>query len=170
MVAELYIGVGSNVDPAHHVPRALELLMERLEVLACSTLYWSEPLERPQQAPFLNGVWRARSARPPRELKFELLRPVERELDRTRGEDRHAARTIDLDLLLYDDLVLDEPDLVLPDPEIPRRSFLWRPLLELDPTLEGRIGAPLEDLPADLRPDPELTRSLRGALDPPPSP
>jgi dihydroneopterin aldolase/2-amino-4-hydroxy-6-hydroxymethyldihydropteridine diphosphokinase len=71
----------------------------------------------------------------PRDLKFQLLRHIENELGRTRGCDKFAARTIDLDLILYDDLVMTAEDLTLPAPDIPHRSFLAIPLHELAPEL-----------------------------------
>ena len=71
----------------------------------------------------------------PRELKFQVLRRIESELGRTRGSDKFAARTIDLDLILYDELVMTTEDLTLPDPDILRRPFLAIPLHELAPGL-----------------------------------
>ena len=65
-------------------------------------------------------------------MKFGVLRAIERELGRVRTGDAYAARTIDLDILLYDDLVVEEEGLTLPDPDICRRPFLFLPLLDLD--------------------------------------
>jgi len=162
MEARVFIGVGSNIEPETQVPRALEALARELELVATSTFYWSAPEGRPEQPPFLNGVWEARSDREPRELKFEVLRGVERALGRRRSADRYAARCIDLDLLLQGDRVVDEPDLVLPDPEIATRAFLHVPLLELAPELAARFG-PAPDAAA-LEAHPSLTRELRELL------
>jgi 7,8-dihydro-6-hydroxymethylpterin-pyrophosphokinase len=71
----------------------------------------------------------------PRDLKFRLLRRIESELGRTRSSDKFSARTIDLDLILYDDLVTTDEDLTLPAPGILHRSFLAVPLHELAPGL-----------------------------------
>lgn len=168
MQAVVYIGVGSNIEPTRHIPRALEELAAELEVTGSSTFYWSEAVARSGQEPFLNGVWSARSARGPRALKYELLRPLEQRLGRRRGADRHAPRTLDLDLLLVGDERVEEPDLVLPDPDIARHAFLWRPLFELAPELQAELEADLGPLrapaPGELRPDPDFTRSLRELL------
>ena len=70
-----------------------------------------------------------------RTLKFGILRDIETELGRTRGADRYAARPIDLDLAVYGDAAIDEPDLRIPDPDIRERPFVAVPLLELAPNL-----------------------------------
>ena len=71
----------------------------------------------------------------PRELKFDVLREIESQLGRIRTDDKHAARTIDLDLILYDDVTTNEADLILPDPSINIYPFVAVPLLELLPDL-----------------------------------
>jgi 2-amino-4-hydroxy-6-hydroxymethyldihydropteridine diphosphokinase len=168
MNSAVYIGVGSNIEPTCHIPLALEDLASELEITQSSTFYWSRAVEREHQAPFLNGVWCAMSARAPRELKYEVLRPVEERRGRRRGADSHAPRTLDLDLLLVGEANIEEPDLVLPDPEIGHRAFIWKPLFELAPHLaaefEAKLGPLDEPEPGDLRPDPEFTRSLRNIL------
>ena len=84
---------------------------------------------------FYNCVVEIETGLAPRDLKFRLLRRIESELGRTRGSDKFAARTIDLDLILYDDLVMTDDDLTLPDPDITLRPFLAVPLQELAPEL-----------------------------------
>ncbi len=100
-----------------------------------STVYRSAALERPEQPPYFNCVVEMDAEDPPRIFKHTVLRPIEARLGRERAEDKYAARTIDLDLILYDDLVLDGPDIRLPDPDIVRRPFLAIPLFELAPDL-----------------------------------
>jgi 2-amino-4-hydroxy-6-hydroxymethyldihydropteridine diphosphokinase len=169
MQAVVYIGVGSNVNPQRNITAALEGLSRELEVTHSSTFYWSEAVARAGQPPFLNGVWRARTEREPRALKFEVLRPLERRLGRRRSADRHAPRPIDLDLLLHGAARCEEADLVLPDPDIPRRAFLWMPLLELAPELEPDLGPLRRPAPGELRADPAFTLFLRDALSTKPS-
>jgi 7,8-dihydro-6-hydroxymethylpterin-pyrophosphokinase len=80
-------------------------------------------------------------------LKFEVLRRIEAALGRRRGPDKYAPRPIDLDLLLYGDSVVEEPDLVLPDPDLRTRPFLAAALQELAPGLiEPVAGFPGEPL------------------------
>lgn len=130
-----FIVLGSNIDPARHLCRALELLAERLELRAVSRVYESAAFGSPGAPPFLNAAVLAATDLPPARLKHEVLRPIERELGRVRGSDRNAPRSLDLDLALYGDLVLEDSaaGLVLPDPEIARRAYLALPLAELAP-------------------------------------
>jgi 2-amino-4-hydroxy-6-hydroxymethyldihydropteridine diphosphokinase len=87
------------------------------------------------QPRFLNGAAVLETTRSPREL-LELLLALERTMGRTREGPAGGPRTLDLDLLLYDDLELDEPGLRLPHPRLHERRFVLEPLAELDPALE----------------------------------
>lgn len=141
-----YIAVGSNIQPRRHIADALERLAAQVSIEAVSAFYRTAPLDRPEQEDFLNGVLAADTGLLPRELKFETLRPIEAALGRVRTEDKYAPRTIDLDLLVYGDLVMDEPGLVLPDPEVLERVFLLWPLLEVAPDLVWPgTGRPLSE-------------------------
>ncbi len=82
--------------------------------VALSTFHATPPLNRPEQPSFFNGVVEVETNIPPRALKCEVLRRVEAELGRVRSDDPWTARTIDLDIAIYDDLVIDEPDLRIP--------------------------------------------------------
>jgi len=132
---EAYVLVGSNIDPEHNIPTALRMLAERVRVCAISTFYRTEPLGSPGAPPFLNGAVRIETDMEPRELKFGVLREIESALGRTRGPDRYAPRTIDLDIALHGSLIISEPDLEIPDPDIAARSFVAIPLAELAPEL-----------------------------------
>lgn len=114
---------------------ALEQLIQEERLTAISMVYRTQPVGPPGQPLFLNCVVEIRTDVPPRELKLRVLRGIEARLGRVRNNDKFAARTIDLDLILYDDLVTSSIDLVLPDPDIPRRPFLAIPLYELEPGL-----------------------------------
>jgi dihydroneopterin aldolase/2-amino-4-hydroxy-6-hydroxymethyldihydropteridine diphosphokinase len=130
-----FVSIGSNIDPEVNVRSAILRLMEMARVKAISTVYRTEPVGPPGQLPYYNCVVEIETDLAPRDLKFQLLRRIESELGRTRGTDRFAARTIDLDLVLYDDLVMTTEDLTLPDPDILVRPFLAIPLQELAPEL-----------------------------------
>jgi 2-amino-4-hydroxy-6-hydroxymethyldihydropteridine diphosphokinase len=128
----VYLGVGSNINPYENIERALDAVRERIVVTAVSPLYSSQAVGETDQPDFINGVWAAVTTLTPRELKYGLLRPVEERLERRRGTDRNAARTIDLDLLLYGEALIDEPGLTVPDTGVRRYPFVALPLLELD--------------------------------------
>ena len=134
-MARAFVSIGSNIDPEINVRSAVLRLRITARVKAISTVYRTEPVGPPGQPSFYNCVVEIETDLAPRDLKFRLLRRIESELGRTRGSDKFAARTIDLDLILYDDLVMTAEDLTLPDPDILHRPFLAVPLQELAPGL-----------------------------------
>jgi 2-amino-4-hydroxy-6-hydroxymethyldihydropteridine diphosphokinase len=149
-----YIGVGSNLGEREAQIRAglARLPALGLRVEAVSSLIETEPVGAPAgaaQGKYLNGVARLSTELTPREV-LEALLATERACGRVRSAGvRNEARTLDLDLLLYDDLVLDEPGLTLPHPRLHEREFVLRPLTELAPGLRhpvlGRTMAELRD-------------------------
>jgi 2-amino-4-hydroxy-6-hydroxymethyldihydropteridine diphosphokinase len=132
---DVFIALGSNLNPILHIPQALELLADHAPITGLSRLYLTDPVGPTRQPDFVNGVVRIRTSLPPLALKQQVLRKIEAQLGRTRGEDKFAPRTIDLDILLYGDLEMNTPDLRLPDPEILERAFIARGLLDIDPAL-----------------------------------
>ena len=133
-----FVGIGSNLgDSRALITAALELLgaEEGVEVLAVSTLRETDPVGYEDQPRFLNGAAELRTTLGAREL-LERLLSIERSLGRVRGEGpRFGPRTIDLDLLLHGDEVIDEPGLQIPHPRLQERRFALEPLAELDPAL-----------------------------------
>jgi 2-amino-4-hydroxy-6-hydroxymethyldihydropteridine diphosphokinase len=134
-----YIGIGANLgDRDATIRRALELLAAEpgIEVVAVSTLRETDPVGYLDQPRFLNGAAALETELPPRELLARLL-AVEQALGRDRSSGpRFGPRPIDLDLLLYGSLRLEEPELELPHPRLHERAFVLEPLSELDPALE----------------------------------
>lgn len=130
-----YIAVGSNILPEENVPAAVALLTEKLELMSISNFYRTKALHRCEQADYRNGVVAVRTALRPIEVRDQVLRPIEAQLKRKRSQDKYAARTVDLDLILYGDEVARKKGLNLPDPELRERPFIAVPLLELAPDL-----------------------------------
>lgn len=163
----VFIGVGSNVEPEENVSKALRLLGRWMDIVAISNFYETEPQERPEQPAFINGVVEIETNMPPTELKHSVLSQIEDELGRIRTDDKYAERTIDLDILLYDELVIRDEGLNFPDPDIPRRAFLAVPLFELDPDLVlPDTGIPISQVVKScsehaMKPLKELTKNLR---------
>ncbi|GAB4122592.1 MAG: 2-amino-4-hydroxy-6-hydroxymethyldihydropteridine diphosphokinase [Sideroxydans sp.] len=130
----VFIGLGSNLaQPVAQVERALVALdtLPDSRLVARSSLYRSAPLGYADQPDFVNAVAQVESGLSARALLDALLR-LEQRFGRTR-EFRNAPRTLDLDLLLYDDLIHHEPGLTVPHPEMHRRAFVLQPLLEIAP-------------------------------------
>jgi 2-amino-4-hydroxy-6-hydroxymethyldihydropteridine diphosphokinase len=130
-----FIGVGSNIDPMANVFRAIRLLDRQVHILAVSTFYCTKPLGTTGSPSFINGVIEIETEVAALDLKYGLLRPIEKKLGRQRSSDRNAPRTIDLDLLVYGQHSVHSQELVLPAPEIADRSFVAIPLCELAPDL-----------------------------------
>ena len=134
-IATAYISLGSNLGHREaSLHRALELLRERAgNVVATSSFHETEPVGYTAQPRFLNAVAAIETQLPPEKLMATLL-AIEREL----GRDRAATvpkgpRTIDLDLLLYDDRIIDSPGLTVPHPAMHERRFVLEPLAEIAP-------------------------------------
>ncbi len=127
-------------------------------MVAVSPVYETEPVGGPAgQAPFLNLVVELDTERSPREL-LEVARRLEGDAGRVRTV-HHGPRTLDVDVLLVDDLVVDEPDLTVPHPRMWERRFVLAPLADLAPELVppgslGRAGVALQALGRLLGTDP----------------
>jgi 2-amino-4-hydroxy-6-hydroxymethyldihydropteridine diphosphokinase len=144
-VTVAYVGLGSNLgDREAAIARALELLDEppELRVVGVAQVRETDPVGVVDQPAFLNTAARLETTLGARELLDRLL-AVERELGRVRTSERWGPRTLDLDLLLYGDAVVDEPGLTLPHPRLHERRFVLEPLCELAPALvvpgRGRV-------------------------------
>ena len=149
-----YIGLGANLaDREGTIEQAVGLLGAEpgIEVVSVSSLRETEPWGRVAQPAFVNGAVAVETTLEPRALLGVLL-DVERRLGRVRNE-RWGPRTIDLDLLLYGDVVLDEPGLTVPHPRLHERAFALEPLHELDPELAVPGRGSVADLLAALADD-----------------
>ncbi|MBA3365017.1 MAG: 2-amino-4-hydroxy-6-hydroxymethyldihydropteridine diphosphokinase [Actinobacteria bacterium] len=151
-MARVYVGLGANLgDRQGMLERALGRLRAEpgIEVVRVSAIRETPPWGPVEQPPFLNAVAALETDLPPREL-LERLLTIERALGRTRSGARFGPRTIDLDLLLYADEVVDEPGLQVPHPRLAERRFALEPLAELEPALlvpgRGTVSALLAEL------------------------
>jgi 2-amino-4-hydroxy-6-hydroxymethyldihydropteridine diphosphokinase len=169
-VITAYLSIGSSIEPEKNLREALRRLAARAKVAAVSTVYRTPAIDRPADPPFYNCVASVQTLLPALEFKCGVLRKIEDDLGRHRGPDKYARRTIDLDLILYGDLVIDSDELHLPDPEILKRPFLIVCLHELAPDLrlpgsgvsiaEAAAAAPRDGLAAL----PQYTAQLRHEL------
>ena len=138
------IALGSNLgDRAGHLAWALEALAASIDNLRASPFAETAPVDVPEPQPdYLNAVAIGRTTLAPHRL-LDVLLALEAERGRIRTG-WHAARTLDLDLLLYDDLTMTTDDLTLPHPRFHERAFVLVPLAELEPGLQvpghGKAG------------------------------
>lgn len=161
--ARAYVSAGTNLgDRAAQLAHAVRSIgaLADTRVVALSPVYETDPVGPPPQGPYLNAALHVETALAPRALLDALL-AIERSAGRERGA-RNAARSLDLDLLLYDDRVIDEPGLVVPHPRLAERPFVLEPLAALAPALRHpALDATLAALAARAR-DPAAVRRWSG--------
>ena len=150
----VYIGLGSNLaDPRAQVEGGLRALagLANTRLVRSSRLYRSAPWGRADQPEFVNAIAELDTALAPQNLLDALL-AIERQAGRERDATRWGPRVLDLDILAYDDLVLDTPGLHLPHPHLHERVFVLMPLCEIAPQLQiagkGRVDVLLAQLDA----------------------
>ena len=132
-MAKVYLSLGSNIDPENHLRRGIHELGERYGELMLSDVYQSAAVGFDGDD-FLNLVVALETDEPPQQINAEI-EAIHELAGRRRGEEKFSSRPLDIDLLLYDDLVIDEPALRLPRSDILEYSFVLRPLAELAPYL-----------------------------------
>ncbi len=138
-MAVVFLGLGSNVgNRKANLYAALACLKQHQILLdQMSSIIETDPIGGPVQPKFLNAVAKVRTDLPPEELLKTLL-SIEQKLGRIRNE-KNGPRTIDIDILLYDNVVIATPSLTIPHPRMRERNFVMGPLMELDPNMERNI-------------------------------
>lgn len=137
-MAKVYIGLGTNLgDKEQNLRTAVHKIEERIgKIVSLSAFYATAPWGFTSDNAFLNAAVCAETSLPPLEI-LSITQSVEQEMGRTHksvnGE--YKDRVIDIDLLLYDDLILDTPTLKLPHPLMQERRFVMEPLAEIAPDL-----------------------------------
>lgn len=145
-----FLGLGSNLgDRLTNLQAAVDALQTEpgLRVTASSRVWETVSVGGPPQPDYLNAVIRAETDLSARDL-LDVARRVELRMGRVRKE-RWGARTLDVDILLYDEEQIDEPELVVPHPRMAQRAFVLLPLLELDPDPVLPDGTRLKEVRLD---------------------
>ncbi|MBO0526923.1 2-amino-4-hydroxy-6-hydroxymethyldihydropteridine diphosphokinase [Clostridium botulinum] len=127
-----YVAFGSNIgEKENYIKRALEKIEEReIKIIKVSPIYETEPYGVLDQDSFLNGVVKIETNLTPEDL-IEVLLDIEKQLDRVR-ERRWGPRTIDLDIIFYDDLIINKNNLIIPHKDMENREFVLKPLCDID--------------------------------------
>jgi len=137
-MSKVYISIGSNIDKDKNILASLQALEEHFGMLTISSIYESEPVGFTGDT-FYNLVVGFNSELAVKEVS-KLLRQIELDNGRTRDSQKFSARTLDLDLILYDDLILNDGRLQIPRDEIERYAFVLEPLAEIAPTLKHPVS------------------------------
>lgn len=145
---DVYLGLGSNLGaPLQQLQACLTLLRQApaIELVAVSPWYGSTAIGPGQQPDYVNGVAHIRTSLAPEEL-LQRLQHIELQQGRERGPERWLPRTLDLDILLYGNAVIDQPRLQVPHPRMRERNFVLIPLFDLAPELILPDGTALRTL------------------------
>jgi 2-amino-4-hydroxy-6-hydroxymethyldihydropteridine diphosphokinase len=128
----VYIALGSNLgDRAANLAKTREMLADDIQVLQCSSIYQTAPWGYSEQDDFYNQVLEAETDLSPMRLLGRMKR-IEKQMGRKKTF-RNGPRVIDLDILFYDDLILDTRRLVIPHPRLHERAFVLVPMVEINP-------------------------------------
>jgi dihydroneopterin aldolase/2-amino-4-hydroxy-6-hydroxymethyldihydropteridine diphosphokinase len=161
---QVFISLGSNIDPEHNLPEAVRRLAAHCRLLAVSPVYETRPVGRTEQPNFLNAAVLIETDLGAAQLKARVLGVIEQELGRVRTADKNAPRIIDLDISLFDDQVLDVGHRHIPDPDILRFPHVTQPLADLAPGVRHpETGQTLLEL-AQALPNRDLIRRVDLAL------
>ena len=147
-----YVGIGSNLqDPVAQVKEAFAALsrLPRTRLVRCSSLYRSAPVGFADQPDFVNAVASLETSLKPVEL-LSQLQAIERNQGRKRSF-KNAPRSLDLDLLLVDQMTLDLPHLKVPHPRMHERAFVLEPLLEIAPAIAIPGLRPVADCLSEIK-------------------
>jgi len=148
IMKKVFLGLGTNMGKrAENLSKAVHSIETEIgSVLKTSTVYETEPWGFHSEEQFLNMVVKVKTELSPAELLTSIL-SIEASLGRKRGRKQYVSRVIDIDILLYDDKIIDEKNLKIPHPLLHERRFVLEPLCELEPDLiHPVLGKSIKDL------------------------
>ncbi|MDD5191487.1 MAG: 2-amino-4-hydroxy-6-hydroxymethyldihydropteridine diphosphokinase [Dehalococcoidales bacterium] len=132
MLHKVYLAFGANMgDRILNLKEAVRRLGPKVEIKKCSGIYDTAPVGNTEQPRFLNMVCLGETSLSPQEL-LSFIKKIETDMGRKPGP-VNSPRPIDIDILFYDEIILNEPALVIPHPRIGERVFVWLPLSEIAP-------------------------------------
>ena len=138
MNSTVYLSLGSNIgDRAENLNAAIDRLRSVGEIIQVSSFYETEPVEFAAQAWFLNCVIALDTEKTPQELLASIL-DIEQQMGRRRAQ-KKGPRVIDIDILLFGNLIVDEPGLTIPHPAMHERRFVLEPLAEIAPDVRHSV-------------------------------
>jgi 2-amino-4-hydroxy-6-hydroxymethyldihydropteridine diphosphokinase len=147
----VFIALGSNIDSEYNIQEAIRLLALHTRLVSVSSVYETAPVGKTDQPNFLNAAALVETELTAAELKSRVLQSIERQLGRVRTYDKNAPRTIDLDITLYNDEILELGSRHIPDPDLLRYPHIAVPMADLAPGLKHpETGQTLLEIAAQL--------------------
>ncbi len=138
LVKTVYLGLGSNLgDKRKNIKEAIKLLRREVKVIKVSLLYKTKPVGYADQPDFINAVAEIKTNLTPLRL-LRLAKDIEKKMGREKNF-RNGPRLIDIDILLFEGKTIKTSQLVIPHPQMCRRSFVLDPLREIAPALDRKI-------------------------------
>ena len=134
-MADIYLSLGSNIDPENNLTTAIKLLSNRYPIIRVSSFFQTIPWGFQQQSFFFNCAVHFKSTEKPKTI-LSFTQKLERYLNRKRLI-LNGPRTIDIDILLYDNIIINSLNLTLPHPGLTKRDFMLVPVLELAPYIRS---------------------------------
>ncbi|WP_024546483.1 2-amino-4-hydroxy-6-hydroxymethyldihydropteridine diphosphokinase [Picosynechococcus sp. NKBG15041c] len=137
----VYLSVASNIQPEANIFKAMTELKAFCQIKAVSRCFVTDAIPAPGQPPtkdlpyYINCVALVETDYEAAAFKFEVLRSLETKLGRVRTADKYAPRPLDLDILLFNEAVIQAENLEIPDPDITKRWFLAQGILDIDPEI-----------------------------------
>ncbi|MBY0405347.1 MAG: 2-amino-4-hydroxy-6-hydroxymethyldihydropteridine diphosphokinase [Cyanobacteria bacterium] len=165
----VYLGLGSNIgDRVGYVQQALGLLKfsPEIRVISTSSFYETEPVGFAEQEWFVNAAAAIDTTLSPEAL-LKVCQRIESQLGRVRDpNNKNGPRTIDIDILFFDTIILDDPGLTIPHPKLHERAYALVPLLEINPRVHHPVlGKTVEQLHQSLEtPEEVMLFGTRGLL------
>lgn len=149
---DAYLALGSNIDAEKNLPLVTNLLVAYGQIAGVSQVWESSPVGFVDQDNFLNGAILLKTTLSIQEIRQQLIPEIESKLNRVRDpKNKNGPRTIDVDLVLFNNTIIEEEGLMLPDPDILTRLFLILPLAEITPNyLHPVMKKPLRTIAVEM--------------------
>ena len=142
-----YLSLGANIEPESNLATAVEMLGKLTRLIAVSSVWETRPVGMIDQPNFLNAAVIVETKLTAAQLKQEVITPIEQSLGRARQANKNAPRPIDIDIIFFNDQIIELGQRHIPNPEVLERPFVAIPLAEIAPTYKHpQTGQTLNDI------------------------